>query len=226
MKAITKKFGQLIIILVLTGFIIYSYYSDKEKIDANVLYSNVYVDEYIEKSTQTLDEMNEVLYDSIMQHTELEDDITKSLESIHNLTDSICDQIIALKYFAIEISGGMQEKGNFYTINDLGYNFGHKNKLTGDKGENNGEGSKLKLNIEKLRELELQLIQNTDNKRFIETFLYTGDKKENNSDYMFSWEEQYFKLLPTVGVLNMISIIENNVLNAERVVLVDLLQNN
>jgi len=225
MKAVAIKFGQLIIILVLIGFIIYSNYSNKDKIDADVLYSNVFVDEYLEKSTRTIDEITDVLYDRIMKQAGLEDGVMKDLESMHSLTDSVCEQITALKYVAVEIAGGMQEKGNFYTINDLGYNFGHKNKLTGDKGKNNGEGSKLKLNIEKLRELELKLTRNKKDKEFIESFLNTSDSQENNSDYMFSWEEQYFKLLPTVGVLNMLSIAENNVLNAERVVLAGLVRN-
>jgi len=224
MKTMTKRFGQLIIILILTGAIVYSNYANKDKIDVGVLYSSIYVNEYLNTSIQTLEEMNNALYDSVINHSDIKG--TLNLKAIRFLTDSICEQIKTLKEVAIDMSGGMKEKGNLYSINNLEYNFGHKNKLTGDKGKNNGEGSKLKLSLEKLRSLEKEFIKNSNDTIFINKFLNTSDKIEMNSDYMFSWEEQYFKLLPTVGVINMLTIVENNVLNSERVVLVNLLQNN
>jgi hypothetical protein len=73
-----------------------------------------------------------------------------------------------------------------------------------------------------LRSLEEELLNSSQEKAYLESFLNTADKKEDNSDYVFSWEEQYFKLLPTIGVLNLLSIIESNVLNSERVVLFNL----
>jgi len=224
MKNTIKKFGQLVIILILIGILVYVNQKNKNRIDAGVLFSSVYVDEKLNTSTQILKDLNVSLYESIIDDEQYDDTIKQSLKSIHSLIDVICNQTKELKNLAIEISGGMQEKDNFYTIHDMGYNFGHKNKLTGDKDENNGEGSKLKLNIEKLRQLEKQLIGDSKDVKFIEEFLNTSEKKENNSDYVFSWEEQYFKLLPTVGILNLLSIIENDVLNSERVVMVNILK--
>jgi len=160
-----------------------------------------------------------MLYDNLISKIQLHDSIMQKLASVHLLSDSICNQIKYLKNLAVEISGGLKVKDNYYTLNNLGYKFGDLNKFTGDKGKDNGEGSKLKHNLDRLRLLGMKLLVNSQEKAYLERFLNTADKKENNSDYIFSWEEQYFKLLPTVGVLNLLSIIENNTLNAEQMVM-------
>jgi hypothetical protein len=210
MKTIIKNYGQLAIIIILIVFLVYSNYSKKGKINVGVLNSCLYVDEKINESNQTLKGLNLVLYDSLTNKVRLPDSLKQEIKSIHLLSDSICNQIKYLKNLAVEISGGLKVKDNFYTINNLGYNFGHSNKLTGDKGKNNGEGSKLKFNLEKLLSIEKKLVHNFQENAYLERLLNTSDKKEDNSDYIFSWEEQYFKLLPTSGVLNLLSIIENN----------------
>jgi hypothetical protein len=223
MKNILKNYGQLAIITMLIAYLVYLNYSGKKKINVGVLNSSLYVDEKINESTQTLKGLNLILYDSLMSKVQLHDSVKQKLKSVHSLSDSICNQIMYLKKLAIEMSGGLKVKDNFYTLNNLGYNFGHSNRLTGDKGKNNGEGSKLKFNLEKLRSIEKGLVNNSQENTYIDRFLNTSDKKEDNSDYIFSWEEQYFKLLPTVGVLNLLSIIENNTLNSERIILFNLL---
>jgi hypothetical protein len=225
MKTILKNYGQLVIIILLIAFLVYSNYSRKGKINVGVLNSSLFVDEKINESTQTLKGLNLMLYDSLMNKVQLHS-VKQKLKSVHLLSDSICHQIKYLKTLAIEMSGGLKVKDNFYTINNLGYNFGHSNKLTGDKNKNNGEGSKLKFNLDKLRSIEKKLINNSKENAYFDRFLNTSDKKEDNSDYIFSWEEQYFKLLPTVGVLNLLSIIENNTLNSEQIVLFSLLLKN
>ena len=208
MKTIIKNYGQLVIIILLIVFLICSNYSGKEKINVRVLNSCLYVDEKINESNQTLKGFNIMLYDNLISKIQLHDSIMQKLASVHLLSDSICNQIKYLKNLAVEISGGLKVKDNYYTLNNLGYKFGDLNKFTGDKGKDNGEGSKLKHNLDRLRLLGMKLLVNSQEKAYLERFLNTADKKENNSDYIFSWEEQYFKLLPTVGVLNLLSIIE------------------
>jgi hypothetical protein len=222
MKTIIKNYGQLSIIIILIAFLVYSNYSKKGKINVGVLRSSVYVDEKISESNQNLKNINQILYNSILSKIVLLDSIKSELQCVHVLSDSICTQIKDLKNMAVAMSGGLKVKDNYYTMNNLGYNFGHSNKLTGDKGKNNGEGSKLKCNLNRLRLLEEELLNSSQEKAYLRSFLNTTDKKEVNSDYIFSWEEQYFKLLPTVGVLNLLSIIESNVLNSERIVLFNL----
>ena len=220
MKTMIKNYGQLVIILALIAFLLFS--TKGKKIDVGVLASSIYVDEKINESNNTLKNLNLQLYDSLINDELISDDVKHDLEAIHTLTDSIYNQIKALKNMTVDIAGGLKVKGNYYTINNLDYNFGHSNKLTGNKDMNDGEGSKLKQNIERLRFLEIELLKNNlPLIQSIEKLLDTSEKKENNSDYIFSWEEQYFKLLPTVGILNLLSFIESNVINSEQIVLFD-----
>ena len=201
-------------------FIITSCSVKSKKIDVGVLISSIYVDEKINESNILLKNLNLELYSRLKNDESIKDYVKQDLEAIHILTDSIYNQIKELKRIAVNISGGLKVEDNYYTINNLDYNFGHSNKLTGTKGKNDGEGSKLKHQIERLRFFEIKLIQSDLLLiQSIEKLLDTSDRKENDSDYVFSWEEQYFKLLPTVGILNLLSVIESNISNSEQIVL-------
>jgi hypothetical protein len=224
MKTLIKKYGQLVIILILIGLI---YYVQKDKVDKGTLSASIYVDENINKTNQILYSTDSIITNSLISTSNLSDSVKHSLLNMHILIDSIRIQISDLKHSAIEISGGSKIKDNFYTINNLGYNFGHKNRLTGDKGKNNGEGSLLKANIDRLRIIQVGLISDNSSiiSNAINELLNTNDIKEDNSDYMFSFEEQYFKLITTAGIINLLSNLESNILISEQLVLNALKQN-
>jgi hypothetical protein len=217
MKTLIKKYGQLVIILILIGLI---YYVQKDKVHKGTLAASIYVDEKINNTNRILYSTDSMFLNNMIS-TSYGDSIKHDLISMHNLIDSIRIQISDIKQSAIEISGGSKIKDNYYTINNLGYNFGHKNRLTGEKGKNNGEGSLLKINIDRLRIIQNRLI--TDNNgglnNTINELLTTKDIKENNSDYIFSFEEQYFKLITTAGIINLLSNLETNILISEQIVL-------
>jgi len=213
-------FRKLCFAFLAASFIITSCSKKSKKIDVGVLISSIYVDEKINDSNNVLKNLNLELYGRLINNELIEDCVKHDLEAIHTLIDSTYNQIKELKSMVVDISGGLKVEGNYYTINNLDYNFGHSNKLTGNKGMSNGEGTKLKHQIERLRFLETELIKSDLSLvQFIEKLLDTSERKEDGSDYIFSWEEQYFKLLPTVGILNLLSVIETNILNSEQIVL-------
>ena len=210
--------------LLITSIIFTGCSKKNKKIDVGVLSSSIYVDEKIKESNNVLKNLNLELYARLINNASIKDSDMNDLKAIHALTDSIYHQIKELKSMVVDISGGLKVEDNYYTINNLDYNFGHSNRLTGNKGMSNGEGSKLKHRIERLRFREIELLKSDLLlMQSVEKLLDTSERKESNSDYVFSWEEQYFKLLPTVGILNLLSIIENKVLNSEQIILLTLL---
>jgi hypothetical protein len=218
MKALIKKYGQLSIIFILIGLV---YYVQKDKVDKRTLKASIYVDDKIVNTNRIIYTTDSMLINELIAKSNFNDTMKQRIISMHNLIDSMRNQIFDLKLSAIEISGGCKIKGNFYTINNLGYNFGHKNRLTGEKGKNNGEGSLLKANIDRLRSIEIGLITKTNDKLndAVERLLRTNDIKEDNSDYIYSFEEQYFKLNTTAGIINLLSNLECNILISEQLIL-------
>ncbi len=217
MKVI-KRYGQLVIILSLA--LIIFFLSTGKKIDEGALIGSIYVDEKLKESNFQMKNYNSVLHLELISNL-TNDSIKSNINRINILTDTMYNQIVKLKELSVKMSGGMRIEGNIYTLNNPGRNSGHSNILTGDKDKDNGEGSKLKRNINQLRTLLTHSLTDKDLKEIevIKALLNTSDRQENGSDYMFSWEEQYFKLLTTVGILNLLSVLEYNILLSEQIFL-------
>ncbi|MCL1943596.1 MAG: gliding motility protein GldM [Candidatus Azobacteroides sp.] len=194
-------------------------------VSSDVLNGFTLVEESLKRSIKNALTQNGALYEDLSEYYQKNQ--TKAQEwydkgtQIHTMTDSLYSYIQDLKVLIVkEADGANGDVNNVDHVDDL--EASNQVMLAPGKGIKNGK--KLRIQIDKYRNVMLSMITDSIKRKIIADNLSTEPSAKAKADNK-NWEEGWFENMPVAAAMTLLSKLQSDVLYAEGEVLHTLVNN-
>ena len=179
------------------------------------------VNQSIKRSNDAITDKNQITYDQFIKQMENDPQKVKPLkdkaDAVKKMSQVAYNDIETIKQRIVTQSGGRDENGNIRGEDNL--------DAATRVMENKGEGPKLKKELEGLRQKYLSYVDPSKRADFAKTLPLKMDiPHTNNPENKNNWTAFYFDMTPSIAAVTMLSKFQNDIKNAESLVIDELLR--